>query len=53
MTPSERKPLDYVTPQIIDYGDLAELTAGLSDGDFTDAAFPANTPKRDLTFSTP
>jgi hypothetical protein len=48
-----RKRMDYVKPEIMDYGDLAELTAGLTDGDFTDAAFPVNTPKRDLTFSTP
>jgi hypothetical protein len=45
--------MDYFTPEIVDYGDLAALTAGLADGDFTDAAFPVATPKRDLTFSTP
>ena len=43
--------MDYETPQIVDFGDLAELTAGQQDGDFTDMAFPQNTPKRDLTFS--
>jgi hypothetical protein len=45
--------MDYIKPEIVDYGDLAELTAGLSDGSFTDASFPVNTPKRELTFSTP
>ena len=44
------KPI-YEKPQIADYGGLVELTAGSSDGDMTDAAFPVNTPKRDLTFS--
>ena len=41
----------YETPEIIDFGDLVELTAGQADGDFTDRSFPTNTPKRDLTFS--
>jgi hypothetical protein len=41
----------YETPQVIDYGTLEQLTAGQSDGNFTDRSFPVNTPKRDLTFS--
>ena len=41
----------YEAPQVIDYGTLEELTAGQADGDFTDRAFPVDTPKRDLTFS--
>ena len=41
----------YETPEVVDYGTLTELTAGQQDGDFTDRDFPANTPKRDLTFS--
>jgi hypothetical protein len=45
--------MHYAKPEIVDYGDLAELTAGLSDGDALDASFPVATPKRDLTFSTP
>jgi hypothetical protein len=44
---------EYETPRIEDHGDLATLTAGSHDGEFTDAAFPINTPKKDLTFSTP
>lgn len=43
--------MKYETPQIVDYGDLVELTAGSADGDFTDRTFPAHTPKSDLTFS--
>jgi hypothetical protein len=43
--------VDYETPEVVDYGELTELTAGQSDGDYTDADFPVNTPKRDLTFS--
>jgi hypothetical protein len=41
----------YEKPVVRDYGDLAHVTAGQQDGDFTDRAFPVNTPKRDLTFS--
>jgi hypothetical protein len=41
----------YEAPQVVDYGTLVQLTAGQQDGDFTDRAFPVNTPKRDLTFS--
>jgi hypothetical protein len=44
---------DYVAPEIIDYGDLAELTAGLNRGGPVDAAFPMSPPRRDPTFSTP
>jgi hypothetical protein len=44
----------YETPRIEDHGDLAELTAGGSSGEFTDKLFPENTPKSELTFhSTP
>jgi hypothetical protein len=43
------KPSDYVEPEITDYGDLAELTAGLSQGSQSDFLWP----RRDLTFSTP
>jgi hypothetical protein len=43
--------MSYTTPQIVDLGDLKDITAGQQDGDFTDRAFPVNTPKSDLTFS--
>jgi hypothetical protein len=43
--------LSYETPKIVDFGTLAELTAGQADGNFTDHYFPANTPKPLLTFS--
>jgi hypothetical protein len=41
----------YEKPTVRDYGDLAELTAGARNGNFTDATFPQNTPKSSLTFS--
>jgi hypothetical protein len=43
--------IEYEAPRVVDFGDLVEMTAGSSDGDLTDSAFPINTPKRDLTFS--
>ena len=49
----EKDTKEYESPRIEDHGDLAELTAGQSTGESTDAAFPAKTPKGDLTFSTP
>jgi hypothetical protein len=41
----------YANPQITDYGDLAELTAGFSSKGQSDALWPI--PRRDWTFSTP
>ena len=41
----------YDAPQIADYGDLVEITAGASSGVSLDAAFPVGTPKNELTFS--
>jgi hypothetical protein len=46
-----RDATEYESPEVVDHGDLVELTAGQSDGEMTDAAFPVNTPKRSLTFS--
>jgi hypothetical protein len=43
--------MEYEAPAITDYGTLVALTEGQSDGESTDRAFPAHTPKRDLTFS--
>lgn len=43
--------VSYDKPAIADYGDLVELTALQSDGNLTDATFPADTPKGDITFS--
>jgi hypothetical protein len=45
--------LEYEAPRIEDHGDLAELTAGRHEGEFLDAAFPAGTPKKQLTFTNP
>lgn len=50
MSHSTEQP-EYTSPVVTDIGDLTELTAGMADGDFTDRQFPANTPKKDLTFS--
>jgi hypothetical protein len=50
VTNSDQTP-QYTPPEVVDYGDLAELTAGASDGSLTDADFPRFTPKGDLTFS--
>jgi hypothetical protein len=41
----------YETPEVVDYGDLRDLTAQHHSGDFTDQDFPAHTPKGALTFS--
>lgn len=49
----ERDHLEYEAPRIEDHGDLAQLTAGTKEGEFTDKAFPVHTPKKDLTFSGP
>lgn len=43
--------MQYEAPILEDFGSLTQLTAGQTDGNFTDRAFPVNTPKRDLTFS--
>ena len=53
ITPSrdQRDASAYEAPRVTDYGSLTEITAGMADGNFTDRTFPANTPKRDLTFS--
>jgi hypothetical protein len=43
--------VEYKAPKIVDYGTLVDLTAGQANGNFTDAVFPNNTPKSQLTFS--
>jgi hypothetical protein len=42
---------EYGAPQIVDYGDLVQLTAAAENGNFTDMAFPPGTPRGDITFS--
>ena len=44
--------MEYIKPEIVDYGDLAELTAGTSSGNYLDANFAAGTERGALTFST-
>ena len=41
----------YEKPEITDYGDLTDLTAGFSSKGQSDALWPI--PRRDWTFSTP
>ena len=44
--------VEYESPEVVDYGDLVELTAAGTDGDCLDSDFPAGTNKGKLTFST-
>jgi len=46
------KDVTFEKPQIVDHGDLTDLTAAAGVGNFLDAAFPDGTPRADLTFST-
>jgi hypothetical protein len=41
----------YEKPHVVDYGDLVELTAGTSSGNYLDADFQVGTPRGSLTFS--
>lgn len=41
----------YEPPEVKDYGKLADLTAGASDGCYLDASFPSGTMKSQLGFS--
>jgi beta-lactam-binding protein with PASTA domain len=43
--------VDYEKPTVVDYGDVAELTAAQAAGSVTDAKFEAGTPEEDITFS--
>jgi hypothetical protein len=47
----EEVKMRYESPVIEDFGSLTEITAGQSDGDHTDRAFPILTPRALLTFS--
>lgn len=47
----DEKQFEYEEPQVVDYGDLRELTAASSTGSATDATFPTHTPFAQLTFS--
>lgn len=49
----EKDGIEYEVPRVKDHGDLAELTAGNKDGEWTDKDFPVHTLKKDLTFSGP
>ena len=43
--------MQYEAPKVVDYGALTDVTAGQSDGNFTDRDFPVNTPRDEITFS--
>ena len=43
--------MQYEAPQVVDYGELTDVTAGQADGNFTDRDFPVNTPRDEITFS--
>jgi len=51
MAPESKTTPQYEPPQVVDFGDLVELTQGSSSGCYTDADFPARTPVGQLTFS--
>jgi hypothetical protein len=44
---------EYVKPEIVDHGTLAELTAHQTLGSALDATFAAGTPNTQLTHSSP
>lgn len=48
-TPPAKKP--YEAPRITVLGDIQAITLGTNTGNFTDAAFPVNTLRSDLSFS--
>lgn len=41
----------YETPMLRSHGSIESITHGTSNGNALDAAFPAGTPRGDLTFS--
>jgi hypothetical protein len=50
-THEERDATAYEAPAVTDYGNLTDITAGMTAGNFLDRSFPNNTPTSDLTFS--
>jgi hypothetical protein len=51
METQELEVQEYESPQVVDFGDLTELTAAGSGGDCLDADFPVGTKRSSLTFS--
>lgn len=41
----------FVSPKLTVHGDVEVITLGFSVGNWTDAVFPVQTPRGDLTFS--
>ena len=46
MEPKKSEPMEYEKPEIIDYGDLVELTAGAQSAGLLDGTFPRPPPPR-------
>jgi hypothetical protein len=46
-----RDAMEYIKPEVVDYGDLAELTAGTQSGEYLDATYPIGTARGQLGFS--
>jgi hypothetical protein len=51
MLPVENEVRDYEAPEVVDYGDLIELTAAGGEGDCLDADYPIGTKRSALGFS--
>ena len=47
----ENEAPEYEAPEVVDYGDLIELTAAGGDGDCLDADYPIGTRRSALGFS--
>jgi hypothetical protein len=46
LSPEPRESTEYIQPEVVDYGDLAELTAGTQLGSNLDGTFPISTRRR-------
>jgi hypothetical protein len=51
METEEFEPQEYESPQVVDFGDLTQLTAAGTGGDCLDFDFAAGTRRSSLTFS--
>ena len=51
MLSTENEAPEYEAPQVVDYGELIELTAAGGNGDCLDADYPLGTRKSALGFS--
>ena len=51
MTSTFERTKEYVAPALTAVGSLERVTLGNKGGNYTDAAFPAQTPRGAITFS--